>query len=82
MIKNWDRTSTGKLARIELPLQNMEDRSKNGENIREEQVAPTKITQNAPQSAASQTPRTLWEQRNPLMESTPSCIVPMRKTTS
>ena len=54
----------------------MEDQSKNGENTREEQVAPTKNTQNAPQIATSQAPKTLWKQRNPPKDNTPSCIVP------
>ena len=57
----------------------MEDRYENGENTREELVAPTENTHNAPQRAATQTPRTLWEQRNFPMESTPSCIVSLKE---
>ena len=75
MIKNWDRTNTGRLTRIEFPFPNMDDHSDNGENEREEQVAPTENIQNAPQRETTQVPITLWEQRNPPMESTPSCIV-------
>ena len=53
MNKNWDRTNTSRLARIEPPLPNMDNHSDNGENEREEQVAPTESTQNAPQKAAA-----------------------------
>ena len=58
MIKNWDRTNNGRLARIKPPLPNMDNHSNNGENERDEQVAPTENTQNAPQRAATQEPRT------------------------
>ena len=53
----------------------MDNHLDNWENQREEQVAPIENTQNSPQRAAVQVPRTLMEQRNPPMESTPSCIV-------
>ena len=75
MIKIWDGTNISRFSRIEPPLPNMDNHSNNGENEREEQVAPAKNTQNAPQRVVAQAPRTLWEQRNQPMESIPSCIV-------
>ena len=80
MTKNWDRTNTGRLCRIEPPLQNMDDQSNNGENNRKEQEAPIEQTQNAPQRTITQAPRRLQEHRNPPMESAPSCIVPLEET--
>ena len=53
----------------------MDNQSENVENVRKEQVAPTENTHNAPQRIVAQASRTLWEQRNPPMEGTPSCIV-------
>ena len=57
----------------------MDDQYENGENTREEQVARIENAQNAPQRVVAQTLKTLWEQRNPPKESTPSCIVPLEE---
>ena len=58
----------------------MDNQSENGEKVREEQVALTWNTQNVLQRIAAQASRTLWEQRNPPMESTPSCTMLFEET--